>query len=447
MTTETHYDVVIVGGGAGGYTAAERAASAGKRVALIERAQLGGTCLNHGCIPSKALLHSVKLYSQMKQGRQFGVLADNLRFDMALATARKDRVVAGLREGVQALMARRAVQVYQGEAQFITPYQVQVGEQLIRAEVVILAMGATPRKLNIAGEDLPHVLNTSQAMHLSQVPERVVIIGSDVLVSVFATILSLAGAEVTVIDPNSELLPMLEPEQVSALKLELRGVDFMLGAQALEILPDGVRVLYEGAEKHLPCDAVLVCDGRAPNIAGLAELGVDVHEGRVQVDEFMRTNLPNVYAIGDVNGVSMWANSAMRMAEVAVNHLLGRPDRFRLHALPTVIYAYPELASVGLTESAARADGYTVKTAKLPMNANGRFLTENEGKRGVCKVVVDADSDRLLGAHLMGGNASEMIFGFSAMLEDEFRVRDVQEISFAHPTIGEIVKDTLLELR
>jgi len=447
MTQETSFDLLIVGGGPGGTTAAERAAAAGLRVALVERGPLGGTCLNAGCIPSKALLHAAKLYSQVKQGRHFGVLADNLRFDVTLATARQERIIHTLREGLQSQMARRGVQVFSGAAQFIDARRVRLGETILSGQASILALGAAPRRLAIPGADLPHVIDTSQALRLEHLPERVVIVGSDVLVSVFASILAMLGCEVSVVHPQAALLPMLEAEQVSALRQELRAVDFLLGAQPLEVLPDAMRVLHEGAERLLPCDAVLVCDGRTPNVDGLAELGLDVHEGRVVVDEFMRINLPQVYAVGDLNGLSMWAHSAMRMGEVAVNHLLGRPDRLRTHALPTVIYAYPELASVGLTEAQARAAGRQVQTAKLPMSANGRFLTENEGKRGVCKVVVDGPSQQLLGVHLMGGNASEMIFGFAAMLEDEFRVADVQQVLFAHPTIGEIVKDALHELR
>lgn len=449
MATETtNFDVIIIGGGPGGYTAADRLASCGKRVLLIEKAQLGGVCLNMGCIPTKTLLHSAKFFAQIGQAAKYGLHVDNLHADLAAIIARKDRVIAQLRDGIAYQMSRRAVTVVGGTATCIDLHTVRVHDAVFRGEKIIIATGASPIMPPLAGIDQPHVMTTTQMLAAESLPHELVILGGTEIALGFAAIYALLGVSVTLVSEARELLPHIEQDLLALMRLELPSIRFKLGTRVSAIHADHLRCENGDGSFTLAADCVLICGGRQPNISGmnLEALNLDLSGGRIRVDDSLRTNVPNIYAIGDVTGRSMWAHAAMRMAEVATNHILGSPDQMRWTQIPTVIYTYPEIASVGFTEAAAKAQGYTVKTARLPLNASGRFLAENDGRRGLCKVVVEAHSGVLLGAHMIAPNASEVIFGLAAMLADEFRVQDIQQVLFAHPTVSEIFKDTLYEL-
>lgn len=449
MTT-TDYDVIVIGAGPGGYVAADRAALRGRRVLLIERGQLGGVCLNAGCIPTKTLLHSAKLYAQLLAGGKYGVEVEAARFSLATAQARKGRVVAGLRDGIDYQMSRRGVSVVKGSARFIDRQTVDVDGVRYRGDDLIIATGASPVIPAIPGIDLPHVLTTTQLLERETLPQSLVILGGGALALGLATIFGLVGVPVTLIEPGAQLLPALDSEIVSLLTQELaaQNITLHLDCRATAITDQGVTCRKAGETLSIPADVVLICGDRQPNVAGLGleALDLDYDPSGVRVNDQMQTNLPRLYAVGDVTGLSMWAHSASRMAEVAVNTLTGKPDRFRLSAVPVAVYTYPEVASVGLTEQAAKARGIDVLTARLPLSANGRFMTENDGRRGLCKVVVSAQTHALLGVHMIGGTCSEQIFGAAAMLEDEFRVGDVQQVVFAHPTVAEIIRDTLYEI-
>jgi dihydrolipoamide dehydrogenase len=435
----SHYDVIVIGAGPGGYHAAERAAANGKRTLIIEKNQLGGLCLNAGCIPSKALLASAKLYDSLRTASKFGVQADNVAFDLIAARERQTRVIGQLREGVAALMERRGVQTVYGMAELIDRRTVAVNGEQHSADAIILATGARLIKPDIPGIDQAHVLNLSQALFIDQLPRTLAILGGDPLALGVAAIFMLLGVAVSIITPT--LLPEYEPEIVSALRLELRRLNLVLDQPVERIEPNAV-ILQNG--DSIPAEMVVYSAGRAPNIDGLDKIGLDIMSGYIRVDAHMRTNLPGVYAIGDLNGLSQWAHSAARMGEVAVNTICGVPDRFRAEYIPTIIYTDPEVATVGLTEAAAHRQGYTVRTARLPLAANGRFLTDYEEKRGLCKLVIDAATDRLLGAHLIAPNAGDLIGGMVAMLEDEFRARDLRDLVLPHPTMSEIFRDALM---
>ncbi len=440
------YDLIIIGGGPGGYVAADRAGSRGKRVLLIEREHLGGLCLNAGCIPSKALLASAKLYASLRTADRYGVLVEPPRFDLAAAMMRKNKIVASLRDGIAYQMNRRNVTVAQGAARLIDRRTVHVGAEQHHASALILATGASHIRPTIAGFDAPQVSTLSDALSWEALPASVAILGADALALGVGMIYLLLGVNVSFISEAAGLLPDMEPEIVSTLKLELRAARFYFN-HTVEAIGAGTLTVRSGEQiRTLDAERVIYSAGRAPNIAGFAEIGIDVGGGYIHTDDQMRTNLPGVYAVGDVTARSMWAHAASRMAEVAVNHITGVIDRFRVEQVPTIIYTYPEVASIGHTEASAIQAGYTVRAARLPLNANGRFLTEYEDKRGMCKLVIDAETNALLGASLLAPNASELIAGLAAMVADEFRVQDVRALTLAHPTMSEVYKDTLYEL-
>ncbi len=415
------FDLIVIGGGPGGYQAAQLAGRAGMRVLLIERADLGGTCLNAGCIPTKTLLKSAKLYREMRHADVFGIEAEPPAIKLAAVQARKRDLIAALRQGVHTLLARGRVDIVQGEATCIDRQMIEVSGERYIGRRLLIATGASP----IVLDGVPNALTTTQALELEDLPATLGIIGGGPISFGLASIFSMMGVPVTIAEPGATPLPDMDADIRAALLAAMSDVTVLTNTDTVE------------------ADVVVVNVGRAPNLDAVTALPLDVTDG-IRVDDTMRTNLPDVYAVGDVTGYAMWAHVALREAEVAVNHMLGKPDRMRYAHVPTPVYTVPEAAYVGLTETAARDAGYNVRVHRLPMSANGRFLIDYPGSSGLCKVIVDADTGRLLGVHLLGGSAAETIFGAAALLEDEFRVDEVQQLVFAHPTVSELMKDSLL---
>lgn len=452
----SRFDLIIIGGGPGGYVAADRAGAAGMRVLLIEKGALGGLCLNAGCIPSKTLLASAKLFNGLSVGAKFGVHVTGAEFRMGEVQARKARIVGSLREGIAYQMTRRGVTVVRGTASFIDRRTVSVDGRDYTAPRIIIATGARHVRPDIPGIDRPHVHNLSEALDLGALPRTLTVIGVDPLALGIATIFMLLGVNVAFVSEQETILPDLEPDLVSMLQLEMRKATFYLG-HSVEQIDEGTVTIREGTHVHtLPADLVLYSAGRAPAFDGLGleRIGLDIgplphstEPGRhfILVNDRLQTNLPGVYAIGDVTGLSMWAHSASRMAEIAVATMLGRNERFRPDLMPGILYTSPEVAWVGLTEAAARRDGHNVRTMRLPMNANGRFLTETEEKRGLCKLILDAETGQILGAHLMAPNASDLLASLIALVSAEFRAADLKAIPFIHPTMSEIFRDAAYE--
>jgi dihydrolipoamide dehydrogenase len=444
------WDIIIIGAGPGGYVMAERAGHKGKKVLLVEKAHLGGVCLNWGCIPTKTLLNSAKHYMHAKEAPEFGVTANDIRFDLAKAMAWKTEVVETLRGGVGYKMKKNGVEVVKGEARLLGPRRVQVGDETFEAEHVVIATGGSPFVPPIHGVEQPHVVTSKEILDVQELPGSLVVVGGGVIGIEFASFFSSLGVKVDVIEMLDEIIPFMDREQAAAFRKSLRGkVDFHLECRVQSI--DGHDVHYvdaAGQEQVLPADLVLMSVGRAPNVDGMGfeAAGLDFDRNGIRTDEQQRTNLPGVFAIGDVTGKSQLAHSASRMGEVALNTILGKADRFRTSAVPWAVYSFPEIAGCGLTESEAKDAGHAVETATLPMIMSGRFLAEN-GKRGAgsVKVVKDADTDVLLGVHMFGGISSEIIWGVAAMIEAELRVQDIQEIIFPHPTAGEVIRDAMFE--
>ena len=447
------FDLIVIGAGPGGYVAAERAGAAGLKVALIEREEhLGGVCLNWGCVPTKTLLASSKTYYTATHGEAFGVTAEGVKFHLDKAMARKKQVQDGLRMGIKGLMKKFKVEVIRGSATLTAKDTVQVGDRTITAKNILIATGSRPAKPPIPGIDLKHVVDSSGILDVSVLPKQLAIVGGGVIGLEFACFFAQVGVQVHVIEFLAEIAPSIDAEVAKTLRgeLETKGVKFHLGHKVLKIEADAV--VAQGtapgaAEARIPADLVLICTGRVPNSEGLGleKLGIEVRRGAIAIDEQCRTNVPGIYAIGDVNAKSMLAHTASRQGEVAVNTILGQTDRMRYRAIPGVIYTSPEVAAVGLTEAQAAVDGIPVEVVKWPFAANGRFLAEYSGK-GFLKAVLHKQTHALLGVHAVGGPVSEMSFGWAAMIEAEFTVKELKELVFPHPTVNEALRDAVFTM-
>jgi dihydrolipoamide dehydrogenase len=443
------YDLIVVGAGPGGYIAAERAGALGKKVLLIEKDQLGGICTNWGCIPTKSLLNSAKHYLYAKESQKMGVHCENVSFNMTEAMAWKQETIETLRSGIQFLMKSNKVEVVFGEASFTDNHHVIVNGNIYFGEYIILATGSSPAVPPIPGHDLPNVVTSNGILEVDHIPESLVVIGGGVIGIEFASFFSTVGTKVTVIEMMNEVLPMVDGEFAKLMRREMKGVDFHLGCKVEGITANGVEYVdAKGAKRTVEAALVLLSVGRRPNTKGFESLGVVVDRSGVVVDDTLRTNIPNVYAIGDVNGKSLLAHSASRMAEVVVSNLFGSSrQKMRYHAIPWAVYGIPEAAGCGLTEQDAAKKGIKVVSATTQMRSNGRFLAEN-GKRaaGLCKVVADASTGVILGIHLIGPYSSEIIHGAAVMMEAELRLKDVKEIVFPHPSVSEVIKDTVFAI-
>lgn len=448
-------DVLVLGGGPGGYLAAERAAQGGKTVTLVEKRSLGGTCLNEGCIPSKALLNSAKLYEHAKDSAVFGVTADNVKIDHAKVIDRKAKVVKTLVSGVGATMKANGVNVVMAngviKGKTADGFVVAADGEEYAADKLIIASGSVPVVPPIAGlkEGLESgfVMTNREILDCKEAPKHLVVMGGGVIGLEMASYFSMIGVPVTIIEMLDKIAGPTEKE-VSALLLKeykKRGIDFKLGCKITGVTKDGVQYEEKGEAKEVKCDAVLCSIGRRAftQDIGLENLNIYTERGAVVTDEHMQTNVPGVYAVGDVNGKIMLAHTAYREAEVAVNHILGKKDYMRYNAIPSVIYTNPEVASVGETEESAKAKGMSVKSIKASMKFSGRYLAEVDRGDGFVKLIIDTKKNTLAGCHMIGSYASEMIFGVALMIEKQMPIDAIKELVFPHPTVGETIREAL----
>ncbi|MDR2814372.1 MAG: dihydrolipoyl dehydrogenase [Prevotellaceae bacterium] len=446
------FDLAIIGGGPAGYVAAERAGARGLTVALFEKRELGGVCLNEGCIPTKTLLYSAKVYDTAVHGDKYGVNAKNATFDFGKIVDRKNKVVRKLVAGVGAKMKAHKVAVVKGEAVIkgrgANGIEITCNGESYSAANLLVCTGSEAFVPPIPGlkEAGNVILTNREILSLTEQPKRLVIIGGGVIGMEFASFYNSLGTEVTVVEMLPEILGGFDPE-LSAMLRDIyakRGVKFNLLSKVTEIR--GNEVLYtgkDGAAASATGDKILVSVGRRPVTSGfgLENLGVELLKGGVKVDEKMRTNIPNVYAAGDVTGFSLLAHTASREGEVVVNNLTGRPDVMRYSAIPGVVYTNPEASGVGLTEEAAKAANVAYRVAKLPMAYAGRFVAENEGGTGICKALTGEKHGEILGVHILGNPSSEMIYGACMAIEQEMTLKELQEVVFPHPTVSEIFKE------
>lgn len=445
------YDLIVAGAGPGGYEAAAHAARMGKKVALIEKGGLGGACLNVGCIPTKTFLKSSKLFRELKQAAAFGVRAEGVWFDMAAVAARKNRIVATLARGVEGTLRRAGVELIGGHARLAGRNKVALDGRVLEAANILLATGSRPAVPPIPGIDSPQVLDSSAILELTQVPATLAVIGGGYIGLEFASFFAAAGSRVRVI----EMLPRIaagSDEEIArrlARELEREGVEITTSARVTAI--DGGTVHYQvaGETKSLSAERILNATGRAPVLEdlGLEEAGVDYSRAGIRTSDRGRTNVPGVWACGDVTGRMMLAHAATREGIVAVNNMFGQPDRIRYEAIPAVIYTHPELASVGATEEQLQARGVPYRKAVVPMAVAGRFLIEHEGGSGVVKVLAGARHQEILGVHALGEPAGEFIVAAAAMIETEMTVSDVAGLVFPHPSVSEALKEAVLQAR
>ena len=447
--SDNSYEIIIIGAGPGGYLAAERAGAMGKKVLIIDKEKyLGGVCVNKGCIPTKTLLNSAKIYYKSQNSAMYGVSVSNAVYDFNKAMIWKNKVVDLMTKGVAYQMKRFNVDVLQGQAKFVDRSTISVNEKLYNGDNIIIATGSSPVLPPIEGINNPNVITSDEVFKMTVPPKDLVIIGGGVIGLEFASYFSMIGVNVTVLEMLPEVLPNVDSEIAKLLRNSLKGCNILTDVQAKKIEEDRVIYIQDGKDVVVKADSVLLATGRVPNVndLGLDAINLDYSKKGIAVNERMQTNIPHVYAVGDVTGRSFLAHSAYRMGEVAVNTIAGKNDRMRYHAIPWAVYTNPELAGIGLTEEQAKNKGYTIKVSSMQLRANGRFYAEHGNEKGLCKIIVDADTDLLLGVFLLGGVSSEIIHSAAVMIESELRVKDIKEIIFPHPTVSEAIKDTLWEL-
>lgn len=442
------YSLAIIGGGPAGYVAAEKAAKGGMSVVLFEMRELGGVCLNEGCIPTKTLLYSAKMLDQANHADRYGVNVADATLDFASVMKRKDKVVKKLVGGVKVRMRNAAVEVIREKAciegAIDGGFSIKAGENTYEAEKILICTGSEAAVPPIPGlADSDAVVTNREILSLGEVPSKLVVIGGGVIGMEFASFFNSIGTEVTVIEMLPKILGPMDDEISAMLQAQYakKGVQFHLSCKVTAI--EGNEVVYEtpeGETCRAQGDKILLSVGRRANIRGfgLENIGVAMERG-IKVNEKMETSVPGVYAAGDVTAFSMLAHTASHEAEVAVSNMLGIPATMSYNAIPGIVYTNPEVAGVGITEQEAGAD---IKVLKLPMAYSGRFVAENERGEGLCKVLVGPD-DKVLGVHMLGNPCSEIILSAAMAISRGLSVKELLEVVYPHPTVSEILKETL----
>lgn len=455
------YDVTVIGGGPGGYVAAIRAAQLGLKTALVESTFMGGICLNIGCIPSKALLRNAEIAELLQRGKEFGFKFDNLELDYSVAQKRSRQVSERLVKGVQFLMKKNKIDVFEGRGVLQSPTQVAVTpteagkavggqkfEGVLNTKNIIIATGARSRNLPGLEIDKDRLITYWEALMLTQAPKSLVIIGAGAIGLEFAYVFHSYGAQVTIVEMLPHLAP-LEDEEISAeleKAYQKAGINFLLNTKVdqVEKTANGVSVILSpGGTKNLTADKVLVSIGVQPNSdnLGLEAVGIKTERGYISIDGSMRTNVPGVYAIGDVTGKLMLAHVGSAMGIVAAETIAGRPTvELDYDFMPRCTYCHPQIASMGLTEKKAREQGYDIKIGKFPFQANGKALGLGD-YAGFVKVIVDAKFGEILGAHFIGPEVTELLPEWVLARSAELTIEEVARSIHAHPTLSE----TLME--
>jgi dihydrolipoamide dehydrogenase len=453
----SEFDLVIIGGGTGGYVCAIRAAQLGLRVALVEKDRLGGVCLNWGCIPTKTLLRSAGAYLEAQRLAEFGVrLEGAITLDWPAMIARKEEVVGTLVSGVQNLLAGHGVNVLSGTARLANPgpsHRARVvvalasGEQMaLDSHHAVVATGSVPARPPIAGLDLPGVITSDGILDLETIPQRLAIIGGGVIGIEFATLFSALGSQVTVVEMLPNIMPPVDQELSKRYRIILKrqGVDLKLDARVEQVSArqDGMAVRYsvKNREETVEADLVLNATGRVPFSLGLEDLGVKRERGRVLVDDRLATNVSGIYAIGDVTGEVLLAHVASRQGEVAAEVIAGHDSRMDYRAVPNVVFSMPEIAGVGLTSQEAKEQEIDVEVGTFPFSASGKALSQGDAE-GQVRLLCEPGTGKILGMHVMGPDASDLIAEGALAVQLGITARELAETIHAHPTLPEAVAE------
>lgn len=449
--SDSAYDVVVIGGGPAGYVAAIKAAQVGGKVALVEKSELGGTCLNRGCIPTKAYLHNAEIIEGVKHAAGRGIMIENPNFtvDMDKVLGMKSKVVKKLVGGVGALLKSNGVDVFKGVGTITKDKNVLVnGEKLVETDKIILAGGSKVSRINIPGMDSKLVMTSDDILELNEVPQTLAVIGGGVVGVELGQAFSTFGSKVTVVEMMDRIVPGMDAEVSNTLRtaLEKKGMTIMTSTKLQEIVEkDGkLHIKLEGKE-DLVVDRALLSIGRVPDLEGIGEIEFELERGRIKVDEFMETSVKGIYAPGDINGTKMLAHAAFRMGEVAAeNAVNGNHHVAKLDLTPAAIYTMPEVAMVGLTEEQAR-EKYDISVGKFSFAANGRAIASDEDF-GFIKVIADKKYGEILGVHIIGPAAAEIINEASSIMEMEITVEEMLKTIHGHPTYSEVMYEAFADV-
>ena len=440
--------IIIIGAGPGGYETALLAAKRGVEVVLIEAGHVGGTCLNEGCIPTKTFCKNAEVLDTLREASVFGVTDLSYAFDFSAVRQRKDAVVEQLRGGVESLLSHKLITLVCGKAAFKDSHTVVVEEAEYSADYIIVATGSVSATLPIPGNDLPGVLTSKEILDVEEIPQRLCVIGGGVIGLEFASIFKSFGSEVTVLEYCKDILPRFDTDLAKRLKQSLgkRDIDIQTQAQVLSIEATdnalNVKFSKKGKEETVEADKVLMAVGRRANVASLnlSDIGVEYTPKGIAVNEYMQTNLPHVYAIGDVNGKMMLAHAATFQGIVALDHIMGISNEIDLSVMPAAVFTSPEAATVGLTEDECKEKGIAVKCLKSFFRANGKAVTMGETD-GFCKLIVEAEApSRILGCHLFGPHSSDIIQEVAALINRKSTLEDFKSIIHTHPTLVEVLQ-------
>lgn len=450
--------IIVIGAGPGGYETALLAAKRGVEVVLVESGHVGGTCLNEGCIPTKSFCRNAEVLDGLREAGSFGIAGLEYSFDFSSVVTRKNAVVEQLRVGVEGLLGHKLITLVRGKASFKDPHTVTVipsGEEEspkeYAADYIIIATGSVSASLPIPGADLPGILTSKEILDIEEVPKRLCVIGGGVIGLEFASVFRSFGSEVTVLEYCKDILPRFDTDLAKRLKQSLgkRGIDINTQAQVTEVVLSGTeyRVAYtrKGREESVVADKVLMAVGRKANVdsLNLSDIGVEFTPRGILVDEkTMQTSIPHIYAVGDINGKMMLAHAATFQGIVALDHIMGVENHIDLNVMPAAVFTSPEVASVGMTEDECKEKGIPVRCLKSFFRANGKAVAMGETD-GFCKVVASAESGRVLGCHLFGPHASDIVQEACALITRKASVEDFKDVIHTHPTLTEVLQSAI----